>query len=228
VLVPGVGAFFFKPFHDIAQRFEILQALSATLAVENDDGHAPETLARDAPIRALLDHLVHAVFAPRGNPFDAVDFFERFLAQGFFFSVSGLVHFDEPLLGGAKDYRIVAAPAMRVAVLVIIDVKEGLPRSKKLDDDGVRCKNIFAFVFGQAFCVDALVIEWGVDWESIFEANYVVFNAVTRCCMNNPTARIQSHVLPTEALNYRILEWRFKTKQEWVLKWLILEISACV
>ena len=40
--------------------------------------HAPEALPRNAPIRALLDHFVHALFAPRGNPLDAVDFFQRF------------------------------------------------------------------------------------------------------------------------------------------------------
>src|SRR5580692_1223109 len=118
MLVPGVGAFFLKPFHDIAQRGEIFEALAAGIAVENDDGRAPETLARDAPIRAMLDHFVHAIFAPRRNPLHGFNLAKRFLTERFGFSVGGLIHLDEPLLGGAKDDGIVAAPAVRIAVLV--------------------------------------------------------------------------------------------------------------
>ena len=74
VLVPGVGAFFLEPFDDVAQRREILELLAAGVAVKNDDRHAPEALARDAPVRALLDHFVNAVFAPGGNPFHVREF----------------------------------------------------------------------------------------------------------------------------------------------------------
>src|SRR5207249_11005005 len=64
VLVPGVGAFLFKPFDDIAQSFEIFEARATTFTIKNDDRHAPEALAGDAPIRALLNHFAHAGFAP--------------------------------------------------------------------------------------------------------------------------------------------------------------------
>jgi len=56
---------------------------------------------------ALLNHFVHAIFAPGGNPFDAVDFFEGFLAERFFlFPWAAWSIFDEPLLGSAEDYRM--------------------------------------------------------------------------------------------------------------------------
>ena len=66
--VPGVRAFLLKPLHNIAQRREIAELLSASIAEEHDDRNAPETLAGNAPVRAALDHFVDAVLAPAGNP----------------------------------------------------------------------------------------------------------------------------------------------------------------
>src|ERR1700741_466432 len=120
MLVPGVGALLFKPLHHIAERAKIFETFAAGIAIKNDDGHAPETLTRNAPVRALFDHFVHAVFAPGGKPFHLMDFLERFLAKSFLVAVGGLVHLDEPLLSGAEDDRIVTAPAMGVAVPVIV------------------------------------------------------------------------------------------------------------
>ena len=118
VFVPSVGTFFFEPLQDIAQRGEIVKLFAAAFAEEHDDRNAPEALARDAPVGTLLDHFVDAIFAPGGNPFDVVNFFERFGAKGFGGAVGGLVHFDKPLLGGTKNDGIVAAPAMRIGVLI--------------------------------------------------------------------------------------------------------------
>src|SRR5208337_3258078 len=117
--VPRVCAFLLKPLHNIAQRGEITELLSASIAEENDDGNAPETLARDAPVWAALDHFVDALLAPAGNPLDVVNLPQRFLAQRFLRAVSDLIQFDEPLLGGTEDHGIVATPAVRITVLVV-------------------------------------------------------------------------------------------------------------
>ena len=83
MFVPGVGAFFFEPLDDVAQCFEVFEAFTATFAIKNDDGRAPEALARNAPIGTMLDHFVHAIFAPGRNPFHAVDLFESLFPKSF-------------------------------------------------------------------------------------------------------------------------------------------------
>src|SRR5215472_14614647 len=125
VLIPGVSAFFFKPFDDAAESGEILQLLAAAIAEKHDDGHAPETLAGNAPVRALFDHFVHAVFTPTGNPLHAMNFCQRFFAEGVLCAMRSLVHFDEPLLGGAENDRVVAAPVVRVTMLIRMMSQQG-------------------------------------------------------------------------------------------------------
>ena len=107
---PRVGALFFEPFHDVAQRGKILQQLAALLAIEHNQRHAPEALARNAPVGPLGHHLAHALLAPRGRPFHFLNFLERVLAQ------IVVLQIDEPLLRGAENHGIVAAPAVRIAV----------------------------------------------------------------------------------------------------------------
>src|SRR6267154_6405166 len=120
MLIPGVRAFLFKPTHHVAQRLVIFEAGAAGLTIKNDDWHAPEALARNGPVRAFLNHVVHAIFAPGGNPLNVADFVERFLAQSCGATVCRRVHFDEPLLSGTKNHWVVAAPAMRITVLIVV------------------------------------------------------------------------------------------------------------
>ena len=57
------------------------ERLAALFAIENGDGHAPDALARDAPIGARGDHVGDALFAPVGHPLDVLDGVERALAR---------------------------------------------------------------------------------------------------------------------------------------------------
>ena len=94
--------------------------LAAGVAIENDQRHAPEALARNAPVGALGDHFVHAVFAPLPESISRCRFPRARAHAAVALSAPELslirVHVDEPLLGGAENHRIVAAPAMRIAV----------------------------------------------------------------------------------------------------------------
>ena len=107
-------------------RFEsgVDDGLVAAFAQEDGDGHAPDALAADAPVGAGGDHVGDAFFAPGRVPDDLVDFFDGELAEGGFGTV-GALHWsfkaDEPLLGGAEDDGMVAAPAMRIGVLEVGD-----------------------------------------------------------------------------------------------------------
>src|SRR5205823_8489430 len=92
-------------------------------AIRDGDGNSPAPLAGDAPVRTVLHHPADAILAPGGNPpsrgGDLVDGLERGLADGRL-APAGKIDFaverDPPLVGGAEDDRLLAAPAMRIAV----------------------------------------------------------------------------------------------------------------
>ena len=120
VAVPGVGAFFFEEIDDGLVDGLVVEGLVALVAEEDGDGDAPDALAGDAPVGAGGDHVGDALFAPGGVPDDLLDLVEGALAEGgcgAFGGDHGGFHADEPLLGGADDDGVVAAPAVRVGVL---------------------------------------------------------------------------------------------------------------
>src|SRR5580698_8241701 len=114
MLIPGVGRFLAEQLHHAIENLAVRHRLLAVLAIERDDRNAPHALARDAPVRPRSDHVGHALFAPRGYPLHILDGFQRPLAQ------IVAVHADEPLLSGAEDGGVVAAPAMRIAVRYLL------------------------------------------------------------------------------------------------------------
>ena len=134
-LIPDVSGVLGEEAHDAIQDFAIGDGLAATVAIEDDNGHAPDTLARDAPVGAHGDHVGDAFLAPIGHPADLADGFERALAEVV------TVHADEPLLGGAEDGGLVAAPAMRVAVFDSFGGEQGVMRAQDFDDDGIGFPN---------------------------------------------------------------------------------------
>ncbi len=114
-LEPDIGRVLFEKIDDAVENRAVGQRFAACRAVEDHDRHAPDALARNTPVGPARDHVRDALFAPFGNPFDALDGIERSLAQAV------VVHSDEPLVGGAEDGRVVAAPAVRIGMLDVLD-----------------------------------------------------------------------------------------------------------
>src|SRR5579875_79242 len=99
---------------DTVENLAVGKWFAALIAVEDHDGDAPDALARDAPIGPGGDHVGDALFAPFGEPLHRFDGVERALAEMI------ALHADEPLLGGAKDGGVVAAPAVRITVFDLL------------------------------------------------------------------------------------------------------------
>jgi len=100
VLIPSVGASFSNHFTTLRRAFEILEARPARITIKTMIAH-PQTLARTHQSGRFSIISYRRSSAQAGihlTPW----ILEGFLAQGFLFSVSGLVHFDEPLLGARK------------------------------------------------------------------------------------------------------------------------------
>jgi len=99
---------------------------------EQTDGHAPQTLPGDAPVRTVTYHALDTLLAPGWNPANLPDGFQRLFAQVV------LVHGNEPLPGSAVKERGLVAPTMGVAVGVGLSGQQGLMFLQQLQQDGLR------------------------------------------------------------------------------------------
>src|SRR5262249_24674113 len=113
--------------------------------IKSRDGNAPRALPRDAPIRSALHGGLDAALAPIGDPVDPVDFVESALAEGprlrgtlfrrgwissGIFSRHLVVNLDEPVVHRAKNNGCLAAPAVRIAVVIVLLVQKGLTQAQ--------------------------------------------------------------------------------------------------
>src|SRR5207244_12143333 len=79
--IPGIGAEAAEEVNHFAIERRIIQRLAATFAQEHGDGHAPDTLARDAPVRASGDHVGDTLLAPGWIPLHFLDLIQCAPAQ---------------------------------------------------------------------------------------------------------------------------------------------------
>src|SRR5947199_405186 len=100
------------------------------------DRHAPEALARDAPVGAILDHQRDPLLAPLRVPLNVMNLLQGLLTKAL------VVHRDEPLLGRAEDHRVLAAPAVRVRVRDRLAREEDAAVAQQLDDLRVRFEDL--------------------------------------------------------------------------------------
>ena len=136
---------------------------------------------------------MNALFAPLRLPFHFGDFRERVLAQ------IVVIEADEPLLGGAENHRIVAAPAVRIAVREFSFADEHAALLQQLDDDRIRLEYGLALVFGQAFDEAAFVILRRVGFEAVFLAGAEVVRAMARRGVDDAAALIERDVIGQHA-----------------------------
>ena len=144
--IPGIGAEAAEEVNHFAIERRIIQRLAATFAQEHGDGHAPDTLARDAPVRPCCNHVGDALFAPGRIPLHFLDLIQRAAAQRT--ARHRRFHRDEPLLGRSEDDGIVAAPAVRIRVLDFFRVHQYAALFQQFDDRLVSGKNLLTVVLG--------------------------------------------------------------------------------
>ena len=123
---PAVAAVLAYLLRDAAHAVAREDDLAAVLAVEGRYRNAPCALAADAPVGAVADHVRDAVLSPVGNPFNLVNALKRLVAE--------FRDGDEPLVGGAEDDRLLAAPAVRVGVRYFQLSEQAVRFLEKLED----------------------------------------------------------------------------------------------
>ena len=202
--VPGVGALARKQIDDGAVGGGVFMQLAADFAEKHRDGNAPDALARDAPVGTGGDHVGDALFAPGRVPADAGDFAQSFGAQGS--AADHALHGDEPLLGGAEDDRLVAAPAVRIGVLDVVTAQQHAAGFEQLDDGFVGGEDFLAVVLGKAFGDVASGIDAGGGIESVLDAGVEVVGAVGGSGVNRAGALVHGDVVGQHAEDVAVEE----------------------
>ena len=166
---------------------------AALRAVHRRDRHAPDALARDAPVGPVGDHALDARLSPRRDPARVADRLERALAQVL------RVHRDEPLRRREEDHRVVAAPAVRIRVIEVFAMPEEAPVLERLFDLRVGVRDLEAGEHLDRLVEAAAWIERRVDLEAVADAGLVVVGAVAGRGMNRAGAGFERDVIAKDA-----------------------------
>jgi len=78
----------------------------AIFVIDDRKRNAPGSLARNAPIGPIFDHIDHLLFAPSGFPMDLVNRFEKFVADRF--------NRTEPLRSRPENDGLMRPPIVRI------------------------------------------------------------------------------------------------------------------
>ena len=193
---PGVGALLVEELDDGVERGVVHDLLAAVGAGVAGDRHAPVALAADAPVGTLLDHGTNAVGGMGRIPLDVLaDLFASLLAQ------TGLVHRDKPLVGSTEEHRVLAAPAVRIAVRDLLLEDQGAALAQELDDVRVGLIGIHATegATGTKLLAGvelAVVIDRHADvGDALLEAGKVVIDAVTGRVVDDTGTVIDTDVI---------------------------------
>ncbi len=197
LLEPDIGGMLCEQIHHAVQNLPIGQRIPARRAIEHDDRHAPDALARNAPVGPARDHVGDAFFAPLRHPLHGFDRIERLLPKAV------VVHPDEPLFGGAEDGGVVAAPAMRIRVLDVLDREQRAVLFQDIDDERIAFPDGLAEELERgsaprsAFGVEEAPggIHRAIDRQPVLHADDVIFLAVAGRRMNRAGALFQRHVI---------------------------------
>src|ERR1700742_1079529 len=126
---PGIDATYLHTSGGKLDELLRTRVQSACLLVNKQrDGHAPGTLARDAPVGSILDHSRDALFAPCRGPLNLLDVAQCMSAKLVLF------HADEPLRSRAEDQRCLVTPAMGIAVAIGLVMSQPATLLQHFDD----------------------------------------------------------------------------------------------
>ena len=181
-LEPNGGAVLAEKLRDMGED-GLFEDWGAILVIKNRQRNAPDALARDAPVRAVLDHVDHLLLAPGGNPLDVLDRVEEVLAD----RLDGA----EPLRGRAEDDGLLGAPVMGIAMDDVDALQDDAFLGEAVDDAVVDflIEHAIEFIAFKG-AVDALFIDESLRMDAIFRGDVKVVEAVVGVGMDATGARL--------------------------------------
>ncbi len=192
---PRVRALLVEELDHGVERVIVHNLLAAISAGIRRNGHTPVALARDTPIGTLLYHGANAVRGMCRIPLHVVlDLITRSLAQASF------IHRDKPLVGSTEQHRMLAAPAMRIAVGNLLLHYKRTALAQELDDMRVGLIGIHAREGATAAKLIAhveltVVINRHANIHALLDANIVVVCTVTRRVVDNAGTIVYTNVI---------------------------------
>ncbi len=184
---PGVGPL---PGKELGYRLQgalLHDGLPAAGTVEDGQGDSPDALAGDAPVLALPDHVVEALFAPGRDPLHPANGRQGLLPEA--------VHRGKPLLRGPEDDGILAAPAVGVLVLQLPHLQERLLPLQGLDYSCIALVVAQAAEFAGFLGEAPLLVHGAEDLQAVEAAYVIVFLPVAGSGMHAAGALFQGHMV---------------------------------
>ena len=187
--VPCIRAFLPEQLGNSFNGFVRDNGLTAVLAVDHRDGHAPGTLTGNTPVAPVTHHALDTLLTPCGNPVHAFNCLDGFILKA--------IHRAEPLLRCPVDDGAVATPAVGV---LVHDVRTGKHRTGLYQP----CRNGFVCFCGiqsgkfTSFCgLTTLVVHADQNADLvIILADLKVLHAVARCRVDASGTAFQCHMIP--------------------------------
>ena len=191
---PRVGALRVEQVDHRVERLLGGHGAAALGALEHGDGHAPRALARDAPVGAVGHHAIRCGSSPTRESIPPRSRWRR----SAFSRRRVLVHGHEPLVGGAEDDRLVAAPAVRVAVQDLLLGHERAALAQPLDDGRVRLVHVEAREGARLVGEHAVVVHRHEQRHVELKRYEVVVLAVAGGRVHRARARIERDVVAVD------------------------------
>src|ERR1017187_9733424 len=130
---------------------------------------------------------------------------------------------NEPLLGGAEDHGIVAAPAVRIRVLGLFRMQQRPAAPYQINDRLVRVPHPLARVLRQSVAQNPLFVDVARRVEAVFHASDKVFGAVRRSRVDNAGSRIHGDVVRQHTENLAIEKWMLEVQALQLPAWEVRE-----
>ena len=138
-----------------------------------------------------------------------LDFFKGTAAQRVVLRLParhGRFHRDEPLLSRAEDYRIVAAPAMRIRVLGLLRMQQSAAALQQVHNRLIRFPYALAVVFRQPVAQNPFFVDIAGGVEPVLNAGNEVLRAMRRRGVDYAGPGVHGHVIGQHAENFAVEE----------------------
>src|SRR5205823_9473270 len=94
------------------------------------------------------------------------------------------IHRDEPLRRRAKDHRILAAPAVRISMIVILAEEQHATVTHEINDFRIRFKDAETGKMLYFSRKSARVIDWTINLQAVLLADHKVVVTMTGSCVH--------------------------------------------
>ena len=186
-LKPGVAALCLKNLCNGLDALLRAYRFFTIFTVEHRNRQAPTALTGNAPVAALANHGAHAFLTPGREPTDIFTGGNCLILEG--------IHGAEPLRSRTENNRLLAAPAMRIAVRNVLRGEQHAALLHICGNDRIGILHIESGILACIIGVAALIIYRDNHLGPILQAGLIVDITKARCCVDTAGTGIGCHIV---------------------------------